>query len=119
MTGAFVINDNTAKITVGIEEDGVVEDEETLTFSINTTDASVDVLIIAKDGSDIGDIGIGEGTETVYEDFKVPVVNTGDIITDDSGGIIDIPVANPGDAWAENHMFSLVDKDLEQQQFLY
>tara|TARA_B100002052_G_scaffold155286_1_gene141526 strand:+ start:1156 stop:3948 length:2793 start_codon:yes stop_codon:yes gene_type:complete len=101
LTGAFVINDNTAKITVGIEEDGVVEDEETLTFSINTTDASVDVLIIAKDGSDIGDIGIGEGTETVYEDFKVPIVNTGDIITDDSGGIIDIPVANPGDAWAE------------------
>ena len=45
MTGGFVIDSNTAKITVGIAEDSTVEDVETLTFSINGTNASVDVLI--------------------------------------------------------------------------
>ena len=101
LRGAFIINDNQAKITIGIEEDNKIEDVETLTFSINTTNASVDVLITTDDGEGNGDIGVGDDEETVYEEFKVPTINPEDIITDESGGIIDIPVANPGDAWAE------------------
>ena len=44
----------TAKITVGIAEDNKIEDVETLTFTINGTGASVDVLITVDDQT-IGD----------------------------------------------------------------
>ena len=100
LTGEFIIDTNTAKITVGIADDSTVEDVETLTFSINGTDASVDVLITVED-ADTEDGGIGDSPETVFEEFKLPTVNTGDIITDKNGGIIEIPVDNPGGAWAE------------------
>ena len=100
LTGEFVIDTNTAKITVGIADDSTVEDVETLTFSINGTDASVDVLITVED-VDVEDGGIGDSPETVFEDFKLPTIKSGDIITDENGGIIEIPVDNPGGAWAE------------------
>ena len=100
LTGGFVIDSNTAKITVGIAEDSTVEDVETLTFSINGTNASVDVLITVDD-VDVEDGGIGDSPETVYEEFKVPTVRSENIITDENGGIIEIPVDNPGGAWAE------------------
>ena len=100
LTGEFIIDSNTAKITVGIADDSTVEDVETLTFSINGTNASVDVLITVPDAT-VEDGGEGDTTETFFEDFKLPKVNTGDIITDENGGIIEIPVDNPGGAWAE------------------
>ena len=100
LTGEFIIDTNTAKITVGIADDSTVEDVETLTFSINGTDASVDVLITVED-TDTEDGGIGDSPETVFEEFKLPTVKSGDIITDGNGGIIEIPVDNPGGAWAE------------------
>ena len=100
LTGGFVIDSNTAKITVGIAEDSTVEDVETLTFSINGTNASVDVLITVDD-VDVEDGGIGDSPETVYEEFKVPTIRSENIITDENGGIIEIPVDNPGGAWAE------------------
>ena len=34
LSGNFIINDNSAKVTVGIAEDNKIEDVETLTFSI-------------------------------------------------------------------------------------
>ena len=103
LQGEFVIQDNIAKITVGITEDKEVEDEETLTFTLNGNGASVDVLIIAPDDQRIRDFdeGIGDSPETIFEEFNLPTVNTGDIITDGNGGIIEIPVNNTGDAWAE------------------
>ena len=45
LSGNFIINDNTSKVTVGIEDDNEIEDVETLTFSITGTGASTDVLI--------------------------------------------------------------------------
>ena len=99
LTGAFVISNNGAKVTVGITEDNEIEDVETLTFSINGTNASVDVLITTD--SDSQDGGIGDDPQTIFEEFKLPTINTRDIITDNNGGIIEIPVDNPGDAWAE------------------
>ena len=45
LNGEFVIQDNEAKVTIGIREDSTVEDEETLTFTISGNGASVDVLI--------------------------------------------------------------------------
>ena len=99
--GQFIINDNESKVTVGISEDGVIEDEETLTFTIAGTGASVDVLIITADDQGIGDFdeGVGEVPETVFEEFRTPVAKPP--ITDENGGIIEIPVDDPGDPWAE------------------
>jgi len=103
LNGEFVIQDNTAKITVGISDDKKVEDEETLTFTLNGNGASVDVLIITDSDQSLNDFdeGIGDNPSTVFENFRIPSINTGNIITDDSGGIIEIPVDNTGDAWAE------------------
>ena len=100
LNGEFVIQDNTAKITVGISDDKEVEDEETLTFTLSGNGASVDVLITGDSNLSDSDEGVGDDTSTVFEDFKIPTVNTGNIITDDSGGIIEIPVDNTGDPWA-------------------
>tara|TARA_A100001234_G_C12638678_1_gene391031 strand:- start:917 stop:3736 length:2820 start_codon:yes stop_codon:yes gene_type:complete len=100
----FIINNNSAKVTVGIEEDTTVEDEETLTFTVVGTDASVDVLITTDDDQSVSDFdeGLGENTpETIFSEFELPTVDISKVITDDNGGIIDIPVDSPGDAWAE------------------
>jgi hypothetical protein len=103
LVGEFVIQDNQATVTIGIAEDDVVEEQELLTFSIAGRGASVDVLIVDKDDLTIPDFdeGVGDTPETVFEEFKPPVVNIGDVITDDNGGIIEIPVDDPGDPWAE------------------
>ena len=103
LVGEFVIQDNQATVTIGIAEDDVVEEQELLTFSIAGRGASVDVLIVDKDDLTIPDFdeGVGDTPETVFEEFKPPTVNIGDVITDDNGGIIEIPVDNPGDPWAE------------------
>ena len=106
MTGQMFINDNSAKVTIGIEEDGVVEDEELLRFTLNGTGAFADVIITTDaDGNDDdpGDFDDGEGDnpETDPAPFVPPVVDPGKIITDPGGGIIEIPVDDPGDAWVE------------------
>lgn len=114
LTGNFVINNNTAKVTVGLEEDGVVEEEEILRFTINNTGALVDVLIVSDDNTSFEDFDDSEGdtVENSYESFRDPEfgtspdpsnpgINPNQIITDSNGGIISIPVANPGDPWQE------------------
>jgi len=106
INGSFVINNNQAKVTVGLEDDGVVEDDEILRFTINGTGAIADVLIVADDTNgddDTSDYDEGEGEtpENTYQEFRDPTVDTGKIITDENGGIIEIPIDDPGDAWAE------------------
>ena len=49
LSGEFVIQDNEAKITIGIREDKEIEDEERLTFSVTGTNAFADVLITTDD----------------------------------------------------------------------
>jgi len=101
LSGSFIINDNTAKVTVGIAEDNKIEDVETLTFSITGQGASVDVLITTDDDETIDDFdnGLGDVPETTPEPFTPPTAKPP--ITDDNGGIIEIPVDNPGSPWAE------------------
>ena len=107
LTGSVIINNNSGKVTIGIEEDGVVEEEEVLRFTLNGTGQAVDVLITTTDDGtgddDLGDFDEGEGEtpENTYEDFRVPTVDPGKVITDPGGGIIEIPVDDPGDPWAE------------------
>ena len=101
LSGNFIINDNTSKVTVGIEDDNEIEDVETLTFNITGTGASTDVLITTDSDQTVGDIddGLGDTPETVFEEFRPPTTKSP--ITDDNGGIIEIPIDDPGDAWAE------------------
>ena len=101
LSGSFIINNNQSKVTVGIEEDGEIEDVETLTFTIAGTGASVDVLITVPDDQDIDDIdqGVGDTPETIFEDFRPPTAK--EPITDENGGIIEIPIDDPGDSWLE------------------
>ena len=101
LNGEFVIQNNEAKITVGIADDTEVEDEETLTFTISGNGASVDVLITSDSSLSDSDEGVGDDTSTIFEQFRPPIVNTVDVITDGNGGIIEIPVDDKGDAWAE------------------
>ena len=101
LSGEFVIQDNEAKVTIGIREDTTVEDEERLTFSVTGTNAFANVLITTDDNLSDFDGGIGDDPSTIFQQFRVPIVDTNNVITDDSGGIIDIPVDNPGDPWAE------------------
>ena len=104
LAGSFIINDNTAKVTIGIEEDDVVEEAELLTFSINSQAASTNVLITVSDDQDTDDfdVGVGDSPETDIDlEFKQPSINIDDVITDENGGIIEIPVDDPGDPYAE------------------
>lgn len=99
LVGNIVVNDNKSEITIGIEDDGVVEDAEILRLTINGTGASSDVVIITSD--DLTDEREGEGSGTDTGTFVPPTVVVEEVITDESGGIIDIPVSNPGSPWAE------------------
>jgi len=98
--GSCVVNDNKSFVTIGIAEDSQVEEAETLTFTINGTDAFADVVITAGDNSlsDFDD-GEGETAENQYQEFTLPTV--GNIITDGNGSIIDIPIEVTGSPWEE------------------
>ena len=98
-TGSFTVNNNQGSVTVGIEEDGVVEDAEVLRFTVNGSGAFIDVVITTA--TEDFDEGVGDDPSTVTSPFIQPFVDTPDIITDDNGGIIDIPISNPGSPWAE------------------
>ena len=103
LTGEIIIFNNTATVTIGIEEDNVVEDDEILTFSVNGTGAFVNVTITPKNVStsekDYDESE--EGDAVITRPITLPEVDPGKIITDPGGGIIEIPVKNPGDPWAE------------------
>ncbi len=97
----FVIQDSSAKITVGIEDAYESETDDVLTFSISSTNASVDVLVLSnQDISDV-DEGVGDDLDNVFSEPTEPVVDIGDVITDDSGKIIEIPVTVPGGPYTE------------------
>jgi hypothetical protein len=104
-TGSFVVNNNTAEVIVGISEDSLDEEEELLIFTVNGTGATTDVLVVPLT-EEISteppeDDGEGDTPETTTDEFIIPVVTPGTIITDDNGGIIEIPISQPGDPWAE------------------
>ena len=108
LSGSFVVNNSTSTVTIGISDDKVVETAETLIFSIVGEGASVSVLIIPDpnkllSGANLKDYdtGIGNTSQTAYDRFILPTVDPNKIITDGNGGIIEIPINDPGSPWAE------------------
>ena len=100
-SSTFVINNNQARITVGIADEYESELDEVLTLSISSTSASVDVLVLATQEIEDVDLGTGDVVDNAYTTPTVPTVNEDDIITDDSGKIIEIPIDTPGGPYTE------------------
>jgi len=87
--GTFIVLDNKAKVYVGIEEDLTIERDETLTFTINGTGASTQVIIN-------GDLDYKIEDDS---DIAVPCVTPPTFaspITDERGSIISIPILERG-----------------------
>ncbi len=111
LSGTFVVEDlkdsvdmsYSAKVVVGIEDDSVFENEELLVFSIPGTGASSSVIIESSEAS-LSDEEITlqeDGSSTPSPDTGPSLPTVGEIITDDDGGIIEIPIADPGDPYRE------------------
>lgn len=101
VSGTFTINNNRASVTVGIEDSYESDIDKILTFSINSTSAFADVLVLLNLGLEDIDIGTGEGSAPVFLEPTIPTVNPIDIITDDSGKIVEIPIDTPGGPYTE------------------
>lgn len=102
LKGYTFIENNTAKVTIGIEDDTEIELSEILRFSIDGKGAYVDVVI--ETNTTINDLndGVGEGgTDTIYTGPIDPIIDPDTIVTDDNGSIISIPVSNPGSPYSE------------------
>lgn len=109
LQGSFVIESNSAKVVIGIEEDGQFEDDEVLIFGIQGTGASASVIILG----DIADLSPEDLQDRVLDDTTPDDTEDGETfteprppttkppITDDNGGIIDIPIDDPGDPYIE------------------
>lgn len=99
LTGTFTITGGTASVTIGIEDDIVPEGVEILRFTVNGTGAFYNVAIDASDTVVTG--GTFTTTPPPSTPFRPPTVTPTRIITNPTGGIISIPISNPGSPWAE------------------
>lgn len=83
--GKFVIKNNQATVQIGIEKDTNIENNETVTFSIDKTNAFADVIIE-------GDI-IDKNKKPVEPCLKSPIATA---LTDEDGKIISIKIDDRG-----------------------
>ena len=95
----FVVNNRQARVTVGIEDNYESDIDKVLRFSINSTSAFADVLVVSNIA--LNDIDPGTGAPPIFTEPSVPTVNPINIITDDSGKIIEIPIDVPGGPYTE------------------
>jgi hypothetical protein len=96
LVGTAVISQGSAKVVIGIEDDSTVEGTEKMTFTVAGKGISKDVLIVEAGGTGTPpNLGVGPGNPSTI--ITVPQSPTTDTpITDDNGGIIQIPIKNPG-----------------------
>ena len=100
--GQGYIENNQAQVVIGIEDDTDIELDEIMRFTIDGKGAYADVVITTGTNVEDLDDGLGEGgIETIYTAPTEPSVDPNDIITDDNGSIISIPVTNPGSPYVE------------------
>lgn len=104
LSGTCVIEDNRAKVVVGIAEDDELENDETIVFGIIGTGAQVSVIITSDTE------GFSEEDQTASDDSSSNIPGSsggiqsptfGTPITDPGGGFIEIPVDNPGTPFVE------------------
>ena len=101
LTGVFVVEDfgdYNAKVVVGIKEDTDLEAEETFVFAIPGTGAQASV-IISSELTSLSDQDLSEIDTTGSSTNRLPIA--GEIITNDNGGVLEIPIQNSGDSFIE------------------
>ena len=101
LTGVFVVEDfgdYNAKVVVGIKEDTDLEAEETFVFAIPGTGAQASV-IISSELTSLSDQDLSENDTTGSSTNRLPIA--GEIITNDNGGVLEIPIQNSGDSFIE------------------
>ena len=99
LQGTFKLKENTAKVTIGIKDDGEIEDDEVFYFKIVDTAASCSATIEraerftppSDDDTDDGPKDPGDHDKPVA---KLP-------ITGKDGSIISVPIDEKGDAYTE------------------
>ena len=92
MTGNFVVRNNSAVVTVGLQEDLEDEFDESLYFKIVGRDAATSVTII-------GTYEPPTSPESSTPELDQPVAGTP--ITDDMGSIVSIPISDTGSSYEE------------------
>lgn len=96
LNGTVVVNNAKAYVSVGIEEDTNIENDETLIFQLNGTSAFASIII---QGDVIDDESLVVDELQPYTPPSPPSVS--DPITDDNGSIITIPISQPGSPYVE------------------
>jgi uncharacterized repeat protein (TIGR01451 family) len=99
LTGTFTIEDNTAEVIVGIEDDLNWQNNYILSFIINNTGAFVDVVLEADEQTITPTPEEPTPEEPEKERPKINKPVAGDPITNESGSIISIPISSPGDSF--------------------
>ena len=92
VNGTFTVVDNTAKVTIGIVDDLVDEFDENVYFTIVGQDAQAEVKIIGT---------LVQETTDDDDEPKIDKPTADDPITDETGGIISIPIKDTGDKYSE------------------
>jgi hypothetical protein len=90
----FVVLNSRATVYVGINEDLEIENDEVMTFVINGTGASAQVVIL-------GDSFPQKDPNPVISDPCISPPKAGSPITDESGAIISIPIIDKGCPYVE------------------
>ena len=95
LAGTFEIVDNQAVVVIGIANDGTIEGDESMSFSVNGTGASTTVII--QDVLTPDDV-ITDPTDPISDPgFTPPTI--GEPVVDEDGKIIEIPIDDPGDPY--------------------
>lgn len=96
LVGTAVISQGSADVVIGIEDDSTIEGSEVLTFTVASKGVSANVVIVEKGGTGAPpNLGVGPGNPSTVITPTIPPT-AGTPITDDNGGIIQIPIQNPG-----------------------
>ncbi|AHB80425.1 baseplate hub subunit and tail lysozyme [Synechococcus phage ACG-2014h] len=95
LTGYAVIDNGTASVVVGIEEDAEIELAEIMTFTLSGKAISKNVTIVSQKDPDDFDLGVDDDDPSVVIVDPVNPI-AGPPVTDPGGGIIEIPIKKPG-----------------------
>ena len=101
LQGTFKLKEDTAKVTIGIKDDGIIEDDEVFYFKIVDTAASCSATIERAERFIRDDDGVDDDPRDEKDpgDHKKP--ESDKPITGPDGSIISVPIKETGDAYAE------------------
>lgn len=96
LSGNFEVNNNTATIVVGIQDDLEIEGQEQVTLLLNNKGASTTFSILADEVDVVVPEDPTDPTEPDPDEFNPTKPVADKPITDEDGSIIEIPIKIPG-----------------------